>query len=129
MPKHSLRRGPLYLHAFYLSSGGPSGLGVVYLVSFFFYWDSLSILGCFFCKPYKVILGMLTNYHPSFRYVTTLRGHVSDVYMLSWSSDSRLLLSCSKDTTLKVWNMKTKKIAFDLPGHMDEVWLCCPFQI
>ena len=30
-------------------------------------------------------------------------------------------MSASKDTTLKVWNIKTKKLMFDLPGHADEV--------
>jgi WD40 repeat protein len=31
-----------------------------------------------------------------------LRGHVAPVYRLSWSCDSRLLVSASKDSTLKV---------------------------
>ena len=30
------------------------------------------------------------------------RNHVSPVYQLAWSSDSRLLVSASKDSTLKV---------------------------
>lgn len=34
-----------------------------------------------------------------------------------------MLVSGSKDTTLKVWDMKTKKLMFDLPGHSDEVKL------
>lgn len=32
-------------------------------------------------------------------------GHVQDVYLISWSSDSRLLVSCSKDSTLKLWSV------------------------
>lgn len=36
------------------------------------------------------------------KFVTTLRGHVAAVYRLSWSADSRLLVSASKDSTLKV---------------------------
>ena len=51
----------------------------------------------------------------------TLRGHVAPVYQICWSSDSRMLISASKDSTLKIWNIKTKKIKFDLPGHLDEV--------
>lgn len=35
-------------------------------------------------------------------FVATLRGHVGPVYQLAWSSDSRLLVSGSKDSTLKV---------------------------
>lgn len=36
------------------------------------------------------------------RFITTLRGHVGSVYQVCWSSDSRLLVSGSKDSTLKV---------------------------
>lgn len=37
-----------------------------------------------------------------FRYIATLRGHVAPVYRLAWSADSRLLVSASKDSTVKV---------------------------
>lgn len=33
-----------------------------------------------------------------------------------------MLVSASKDTTLKVWDALTKKLMFDLPGHSDEVY-------
>jgi len=56
------------------------------------------------------------------RFIATLRGHVAAVYQCSWSSDSRLLVSSSKDTTLKVWDIKTRKLKHDLPGHDDEVY-------
>ena len=36
------------------------------------------------------------------KFVATLRGHIGAVYRLTWSADSRLLVSASKDTTLKV---------------------------
>lgn len=36
------------------------------------------------------------------RYIATLRGHVAPVYRLAWSADSRLLVSASKDSTVKV---------------------------
>lgn len=59
----------------------------------------------------------------------SLRGHVSPVYQVAFSPDSRLLLSGSKDSTLKLWDMRTKKLKFDLPGHADEVfsvdWSLC----
>ena len=47
---------------------------------------------------------------------------MAPVYQCSWSSDSRLLVSSSKDTTLKVWDVKSEKIKSDLPGHDDEVY-------
>jgi ribosome assembly protein 4 len=31
-------------------------------------------------------------------------------------------VSCSKDTTLKCWDVRTGKMATDLPGHADEVY-------
>lgn len=82
-----------------------------------------------------------------YRFVATLRGHVGAVYRLTWSADSRLLVSASKDSTLKVspdelyasvsrnstpciiqqlWDLKTYKIKTDLPGHTDEVY-CVDF--
>ena len=42
--------------------------------------------------------------------------------MVAWSSDARLLASASKDTTVKVWDVKTGKLKEDLPGHKDEVF-------
>jgi WD40 repeat protein len=42
-------------------------------------------------------------------------------HQVAWSSDSRLLVSASKDSTVKVWDAKTRKLAMDLPGHADEV--------
>lgn len=51
----------------------------------------------------------------------SLRGHVAAVYQVAWSADSRLLVSGSSDSTLKVWDVKTGKLSVDLPGHADEV--------
>ncbi len=51
----------------------------------------------------------------------SLRGHVASVYQVAWSADSRLLVSGSSDSTLKVWEIKTGKLNMDLPGHADEV--------
>ena len=31
-------------------------------------------------------------------------------------------MSSSKDTTLKIWDVKTGKLHTDLPGHQDEVF-------
>lgn len=37
-----------------------------------------------------------------------------------------MLVSASKDSTLKLWDLKTHKIRVDLPGHTDEVY-CVDF--
>ena len=42
--------------------------------------------------------------------------------MTCFSADSRLLVSGSKDCTLKVWDVRTGKLKEDLPGHKDEVY-------
>lgn len=58
---------------------------------------------------------------PRPRYLASLRGHVAAVYQIAWSADSRLLVSGSSDSTLKVWDVKAQKLSSDLPGHADEV--------
>jgi ribosome assembly protein 4 len=40
------------------------------------------------------------------KFVATLRGHVGPVYRLAWSADSRMLVSASKDSTLKVMSLE-----------------------
>jgi len=35
------------------------------------------------------------------QYMATFRGHVQAVYTVAWSADSRLIVSGSKDSTLK----------------------------
>ena len=54
--------------------------------------------------------------------MATLRGHVAPIYLCAFSADSRLLVTASKDTTLKVWNLRTFELSKDLPGHDDEVY-------
>ncbi|KAI6206897.1 WD-REPEATS-REGION domain-containing protein [Aphelenchoides besseyi] len=78
----------------------------------------------------------LTGY-TTYGFSFTLRGHVQAVYQLAWSADSRLLVSGSADSTLKVgllhelfdqldrlkvWNMSTKELMLDLPGHGMDVF-------
>jgi len=37
-----------------------------------------------------------------------------------------MLVSASKDATVKIWDLRTYKIKSDLPGHTDEVY-CVDF--
>ena len=39
-----------------------------------------------------------------------------------FSADSRLVLSCGKDSTCKVYSIKQQKLLRELPGHRDEVY-------
>lgn len=54
--------------------------------------------------------------------MATFRGHVGPVYQMAWSPDWRYLVSASKDSTLKLWDIKTRKLMKDLPGHADEIY-------
>ena len=47
-------------------------------------------------QPVKLWVGIKGTF------ITTFRGHVRPVYQVSWSSDSRLVVSGSSDSTLKV---------------------------
>jgi ribosome assembly protein 4 len=42
----------------------------------------------------------------------TFKGHVGAVYQVAWSCDSRFLVSGSKDSTMKVWDIKTRKLMY-----------------
>jgi ribosome assembly protein 4 len=72
-------------------------------------------------------------------FLATLTGHVAACYALAWSPDSRLLISASRDSTLKVWHTAddekppdqkqkasgSRKFATaleTLAGHHDEVF-------
>src|SRR4051812_35403318 len=46
-------------------------------------------------------------------FIASLRGHAAAVYRCTFSTDSRLLVSSSKDATLKVWDLRTKKLQMD----------------
>lgn len=63
-----------------------------------------------------------TNQLNARRFISTLRGHVGAVYQVCWSADSRMIVSGSSDSTLKVWDLRTNKLKLDLPGHADEVF-------
>ena len=64
------------------------------------YWSSNETTRC---QGYKCvwIRGVPPLHTPLPRYLASLRGHVSAVYQIAWSADSRLLCSGSSDSTLK----------------------------
>lgn len=73
------------------------------------------VLGSGLCLPHSLFSLYLCPV------LASLRGHVAAVYQIAWSADSRLLVSGSSDSTLKVWDVKAQKLSTDLPGHADEV--------
>lgn len=56
-----------------------------------------------------------------------MRGHCGPVFGLGFTSDSKLLLSCSEDTTVRAWDMATHKNVVIYRGHNYPVWDidCC----
>ncbi|KAF4351006.1 hypothetical protein G4B88_015990 [Cannabis sativa] len=60
-------------------------------------------------------------------FVAAFRGHVGPVYQISWSADSRLILSGSKDSTLKVfavdWSPDGEKVASGGKDRMLKLWM------
>lgn len=70
-----------------------------------------------------VIVIVILMYEMGIRFRGTLHGHVAAVYMVAWSSDSRLLASSSKDSTIKVWSVDSfARPKETLSGHLDEVF-------
>lgn len=59
---------------------------------------------------------------PLFRFIASFFGHVSPVFQVTWSPDSRFVLSGSQDSTLKLWSVKKRALHSDLPGHEDSVY-------
>lgn len=67
--------------------------------------------------PYLVFLFLLdVALKRGARFIATLRGHVAAVYRLSWSADSRMLVSASKDSTLKVGSVDLSDELLGLQG-------------
>ncbi|OMJ64968.1 hypothetical protein SteCoe_40553 [Stentor coeruleus] len=50
-------------------------------------------------------------------YVSTLRGHNSEVSCVSFSPDGRFLASGSKDELIKIWNLAEKREECTFKGH------------
>jgi len=50
-----------------------------------------------------------------------LHSHIGPVYCVAWSADSRYVATCSKDSTLKIWEVKSMSRREELHSHYDEV--------
>ncbi|GLH04111.1 hypothetical protein R5R35_003384 [Gryllus longicercus] len=52
----------------------------------------------------------------------TLHGHCGPVYRVAFSPDRTLLLSCSEDTTIRLWSLYTWTCLVAYKGHIFPVW-------
>lgn len=67
--------------------------------------------------------GAATNDENSaWRLGVTLESHSDSVWLVAFSHDSRLLVSGSKDHTLKLWDTTTRQLQHTLDGHKGAVW-------
>ncbi|XP_067006198.2 transcription initiation factor TFIID subunit 5 [Anabrus simplex] len=55
----------------------------------------------------------------------TLTGHSGPVYSVAFSPDRTLLLSCSEDTTIRLWSLQTWTCLVCYRGHIFPVWDVC----
>lgn len=44
------------------------------------------------------------------------------MYDVVFSADSRMFMSCGKDSTCKLYSCTRRKLLRELPGHADEVY-------
>ncbi|KAL2924881.1 Notchless protein-like protein, partial [Bienertia sinuspersici] len=69
------------------------------------------------------------NFYPNGQWVASalfdksVKSYLFWVMSNLWLVDSRLLLSGSKDPTLKIWNSRTQKLKHDFPSHAYEMKL------
>jgi WD40 repeat protein len=57
--------------------------------------------------------------------VKTLEGHSGYVYSVCFSKDDKLVVSGSKDKTLRLWDVASGKCVKTLEGHSDPVTSVC----
>jgi WD40 repeat protein len=50
-----------------------------------------------------------------------LKGHEGDVFTVLYSSDGKLLATCGKDQTVRLWNASDRRLRYTLHGHTKEV--------
>jgi eukaryotic-like serine/threonine-protein kinase len=50
-----------------------------------------------------------------------LRGHVGEVACVAWRPDGRLLATCGRDTTVRLWDVETGALLQTLSSHTDGV--------
>lgn len=72
------------------------------------------------CEADDVLARMMDD--KSGETVRTLYGHSGPVYGLSFSPDKTLLLSCSEDSTIRLWSLNIWTCLVCYKGHIYPVW-------
>lgn len=111
--KHSIKPYFYRLNCAQLSNGGEfiaSGLS-----------DSTIKLWDFNPENLNVMKSKCNNSNLSQK-VNTLIGHSGPIYALSFSLNSQHMLSCSQDTTVRLWNTFTKTNIACYRGHAFPIW-------
>ncbi len=52
----------------------------------------------------------------------SLSGPRGKIWSASFSRSGELLSTCSEDTTVRIWQLSTKRLIASLEGHRDDVW-------
>ena len=53
---------------------------------------------------------------------TVMLSHISHVYSVAFSPDSRMLASASRDSAVRVWDVADKREVYSLKGHRGAVF-------
>jgi len=57
--------------------------------------------------------------------VKEISAHTGYTLKCAFSPDGRTLVTCSSDTTAKIWSTSTWQLKSSLEGHSQWVWDCC----
>ena len=68
-------------------------------------------------KKYKILI-----FNSKFKKIKTLKGHKDEITSLNFSPDSNLLISGSRDKTVKIWNMTSQNGFKSYSGLFGEVY-------
>jgi WD40 repeat protein len=79
------------------------------------YWNDTIAVGCW--GGDIIVLDGVTG-----RQMGVLSGHNRRAISVTFSSDGRLLVSGSEDTTVKLWDIQTGGVIKTFYGHTDRVW-------
>jgi len=52
-----------------------------------------------------------------FQFRLELRGHDSRITELAWSPDGKTIASCSRDRTIKIWDLASGKLSYEIQGR------------